>query len=148
LTREINLNWLRTNRDQLFAEAVELYRARVPWWPERDFEQQTIRAEQDARFESDMWEKAIAEFLDGLDNKKTTLVDIAVGALGYEEKPPQPSRHGEPPPVRGTPINRLGTADQRRITAILVHLGWEPKRDNQERWWQPKVLSLKSSKTI
>jgi hypothetical protein len=32
----------------------------------------------------------------------------------------------------------LGTADQRRIAAILIHLGWEPKRDEKGRWWQPK----------
>jgi hypothetical protein len=44
----IDLNWLRTNRDQLFAEAVQLYRARVPWWPDRKFELETIRDEQEA----------------------------------------------------------------------------------------------------
>jgi predicted P-loop ATPase len=127
-TGEIKLERLRGERDQLLAEAVELYRAGVRWWPDRDFEQKTIRAEQDARFEA---------FLDGLPEKKTTLIDIAVGALGYEVEPPEPSRHGEPPPIRGTPINRLGTADQRRITSILTHLDWEPKRDKHGRWWQP-----------
>jgi predicted P-loop ATPase len=136
-TGEIKLERLRVERDQLLAEAVQLYRAGVSWWPDRDFEQQTIRAEQETRFESDVWEKSIAEFLDGLAEKKTTLIDIAVGALGYEKEPPQPSRHGEPPPIRGTPINRLGTADQRRITSVLTHLRWEPKRDKHERWWQP-----------
>ena len=134
---EIKLERLRVERDHLLAEAVKLYRSGEQWWPDRDFQQQIIRAEQDARFEADVWEKPIAEFLDRLTEKKTTLIDIAVGALGYEEEPPHPSCCGEPPPIRGTPINRLGTADQRRITGILTHLGWEPKRDKHERWWQP-----------
>jgi len=33
-----------------------------------------------------------------------------------------------PPPPRKTPINRFGTTEQRRVTAILRHLGWTAKR--------------------
>jgi hypothetical protein len=42
-------------------------------------------------------------------------------------------------PVRGTPLNRLGKADQLRIAAILTHLGWVPRRDMRARWWQPAM---------
>jgi predicted P-loop ATPase len=113
----IDLDALRRDRDQLFAEAVVLYRAGVPWWPDRKFEAQHIVPEQEARFETDAWEQPIATFLATED--EVTITDIAVGALGFELKPPL-SRDD----VRGTPINRLGTADQRRIASILTHLGW------------------------
>jgi hypothetical protein len=49
-----------------------------------------------------------------------------------------PRDPNEPMPMRGTPINRFSPNDQRRVTAVLVHLGWEPKRTMHGRWWQPK----------
>jgi predicted P-loop ATPase len=130
---EINLDALRRDRDQLLAEAVTLYRAGVHWWPDRDVEQQTIAPEQETRFEVDAWEPLIRDFLEEVN--RTTMLIIAVGALGYELKTPPQSSPGEPPIPRGTPINRFGPKEQQRVSAILTHLGWEPKRNKRERWW-------------
>src|SRR5206468_678099 len=103
------------DRDQLFAEAVALYCGGVRWWPDRDFEQQHIMAEQAARYETDAWQEPITRYLDRLHEKKTTILEVAIGALEFEgERPLMPKNRDEPRPVRGTPINRLGTADQRR----------------------------------
>jgi Virulence-associated protein E/Bifunctional DNA primase/polymerase, N-terminal len=136
-TNDIDLDWLRGNRDQLLAEAVQLYRRGVHWWPDRDFERETIREEQEAQYEPDAWEESIERYLDGLPKpKKTTVLDIAVGALGYEDKPPLIMPY-QPAPARGTPINRLSPNDQQRIAAVLTHLGWAPKRDKNGRWWEP-----------
>ena len=135
-TSNIDLDWLRDNRDQLFAEAVRLYRDRVPWWPDREFERQTIRDEQEARYEPDVWEEPIRLYLDGLSIGRTTILDIAIEALGYEKEPPLPSSFGASPP-RGTPVNRLSPNDQHRITAVLIHLGWKPAKSKNARWWEP-----------
>ena len=132
----IDLDWLRSNRDHLFAEAVVLYRAGVPWWPDREFEQTTIREEQEARYEPDAWEEPIQQFLDDLPVKKTTVIDIAVGALKFEKEPPVVTPY-QSNPVRGTPINRLSPNDQRRIASVLTHLKWVPKRDKHGRRWEP-----------
>jgi predicted P-loop ATPase len=138
MTGEIDLALLRQDRDQLFAEAVELFRAGVPWWPNHDFERQTIRSEQEARFEPDAWEEPIVRYLAVLhEPKRTTILRVAVGALGFEGERPLIINHDQPQPARGTPINRLTPKDQNRIAAILTHLRWEPKRDMHERWWQP-----------
>jgi hypothetical protein len=89
--------------------------------------------EQEARYELDAWEQPIARYLAILHPpKKTTLLEVAVEALGFEIEPPMSK---DTP--RGTPINRLTPGDQRRIAAVLTHLKWEPKRNKQERWWQP-----------
>jgi predicted P-loop ATPase len=137
-TGEVKLNALRHDRDQLFGEAVSLYRGGVHWWPDREFEIQTIAPEQETRFETDPWDPLIRRHLEHLGGvpKTTTVLEIAVHALGYEIEAPK-SRMGEPTPPRGTPINRFGPNEQRRVTAILTHLGWEPRRSNQERWWEP-----------
>jgi predicted P-loop ATPase len=136
-TGDIDLKWLRDNRDQLFAEAVYLYRAGIHWWPDRDFELKTIRDEQESRYEPDAWEEPIQRYLDGLSApKQTTILEIATNALGYEDEPPIITPY-QAHPARGTPINRLSPNDQNRIAAILTHLKWMPKKSGSARWWQP-----------
>jgi predicted P-loop ATPase len=132
-TGRIDLDALETDRDQLFAEAILLYRQGVPWWPDKAFEREHIQPEQEARYEADAWEELVAKFLK--DKLKTTVLRVAVGALAYEGERPN-FRPPDEPTSRGTPVNRLGTADQRRIAAIMTNLGWKRgKRDLQGRWW-------------
>jgi hypothetical protein len=50
--------------------------------------------------------------------ERVTLLDVAKGALEFM-------------------TDRIGTADQRRIVAILTNLGWKPRRDMDGRWWSP-----------
>jgi predicted P-loop ATPase len=144
-TTSIDIDTLTEDRDQLFAEAVRRYRNRVAWWPDKDFEREHIAPEQDARYEGDAWEEPISRYLDRLHEKKTTILQVAIGALDFEgERPLMPRNRDEPQPVRGTPINRLGTADQRRIAAVLIHLGWQRgKRGGAkgERFWEPDLLT-------
>lgn len=58
----IDAEALRADRDQLFAEAVTLYRAGVKWWPEGQMEK-LIADQGDERFEADPWEPIIAEYV-------------------------------------------------------------------------------------
>jgi predicted P-loop ATPase len=104
VTWPINTDLLAENRDQLFAEAVHRYRAGEHWWPTDAFGRQHIEPEQEARFEADAWEPAIADYLSG--QKAVTLLEVARMALSMETA-------------------KLDTRDQRRITAILDRLRWE-----------------------
>jgi predicted P-loop ATPase len=114
-TGDIQIEKLIKDRDQLFAEAVHLYESKEPWWPSRDFEREYIAPEQATRYEADAWEDSIREFVALL--AKTTIPALAVDALGFK-------------------TSSIGTADQRRIAAILTTLGWKPGRDNHKRWWE------------
>jgi predicted P-loop ATPase len=111
----IDVDGLGDDRDQLFAEAVCLYRRGVPWWPTKDFETEHIMPQQAARYEGDAWEETVSAYLQDL--SETTLGAVAVHAIGFKTE-------------------RIGTADQRRIAAILSTLGWKPRRDMRRRWWQ------------
>lgn len=113
---QINTEALTRDRDQLFAEAVNSYRAGAKWWPDQAFEAEHIRPEQDARYETDAWEQAIAEWIGS--RERVTVLDVATGALMKE---------------RG----QIGTADQRRIGAALERMGWNQKRTKTARWWFP-----------
>ena len=106
---EIDIDGLRDIRDQLFAEAILLYRDGRRWWPDREFEREHMMPEQAARYEADAWEENIAAYVGG--QSQVTVGQVARDALHIE-------------------IPRLGTADQRRIAAVLDNLQWKRgKRD-------------------
>jgi len=117
-TGEIKLRPLAQDRDQLFAEAVHLYHAGSQWWPNKDFEREHIQKQQEERYEADVWEEKISEFL--TKHSKVTVWQVAHDALFIE-----------------TP--RISTSDTRRITAILEWLKWKrvPKDWQGKRWWVP-----------
>ena len=114
---KIDLKGLRRERDQMFAEAVESYRQGVHWWPEPTFERRVIKPEQEGRYEADVWEEDIREYVKGQD--RVTVTQIARLALGFDV------------------IAKVGTADQRRIAAVLKSLGgWKPGRDYRGRFYE------------
>jgi hypothetical protein len=128
---EIKIKDLIKDRDQLFAEAVTAYNNNERWWPDKKFEENYIKPQQDARYEADVWEEKIQDYLvtgqswgqskrDAQPPSRVTIGDVADKALNFETA-------------------RIGTADQRRIAAVLTNLGWarEPKKDWQgKRWWK------------
>jgi predicted P-loop ATPase len=111
----ISLDALARDRNQLFAEAVAAFHDGKQWWPDKDFEREHIAPQQADRFEGDAWEDPIQDYI--ALSSTTTLRAIAVNALGFR-------------------TDRIGTADQRRIAAILTSLGWKPNRDLHKRWWE------------
>jgi predicted P-loop ATPase len=116
-TGTINLEALKRDRDQLFAEAVQLFRNGSQWWPDRAFEKKHIRPEQDARFEADPWEEPVRDYIDHLATPKVLIAQVAKSALGFLSDA------------------RIGTADARRIAAILQNAGWRrAPRQADGRW--------------
>jgi predicted P-loop ATPase len=120
ITDGVNIEALTRDRDQLFAEAVERYRQGEQWWPDPAFEREHIKPEQENRYEADPWDEDIAEFVANRD--RVTVSEVARQALHFDA------------------IARVGTADQRRITAVLTKLGWEQKhRTGKSRWFTRKA---------
>jgi predicted P-loop ATPase len=75
-----------------------------------------MQPEQEARYEGDAWEETIKQFLEL--EPRVTIGQVAKQALAMETA-------------------KIGTADQRRIAAVLTNLGWsrEPKDWEGKRWW-------------
>jgi predicted P-loop ATPase len=117
-TGKIDSDALARDRDQLFAEAVHCYQSGLQWWPDKDFERQHIAPQQAARYEADVWQDNIAEYLKT--NSKVTIGQVARDALQIE-----------------TP--RLGRAEQNRISAALEQIGWRRERPIGQKDWQGKV---------
>jgi predicted P-loop ATPase len=115
---KIDMEGLATDRDQLFAEAVDLYRGNEPWWPDRDFERAQIAPQQESRYETDAWQDMIETYL--ARQTRVTIGQVAKEALFIETA-------------------KIGTADQRRISAIMERLSWkrQPVDWQGKRWWSP-----------
>jgi predicted P-loop ATPase len=113
----IDIEMLAEDRDQLFAEAVALYRNGQPWWADQAFELEHIYPEQSDRYEADVWEETIAVYLE--QHPRVTIGEIARDALHIQDA-------------------KIGTFDQRRIARALERLGVfrEQKKDwRGKRWW-------------
>jgi hypothetical protein len=112
---KIRSDALKADRDQLFAEAVSQFKSGTPWWPKRDFERNHVVPQQETRFEEDAWQEVIARYV--ADKASVTVVEVAQKGLGLE-------------------VARVGTTEQRRISAVLARLGWHRgERTNQARPW-------------
>ncbi|WP_353627526.1 VapE domain-containing protein [Ralstonia pseudosolanacearum] len=99
----IDHDWLQVNRQQLFAEAVERFKAGATWW---DVPLEAAKEQTEARRETDAWENAIAEYCIG---RREVDVPAALTALGID-------------------LARQGKAEQMRISRILAMLGYERQR--------------------
>jgi predicted P-loop ATPase len=114
----IELELLDEYRDRLFAEAVNNYEHGGTWWPDRQFEDELIKPQQQARYAGDIWEDRIREYC--LTIQRTTIPEIARACLGFIDKE-----------LKQEHLNRIGS--------ILRDLGWVSRRNNRDRWWE-KVL--------
>lgn len=79
--RRCDVEALRRDRDQLWAEAVARYQAGEPWWLTPEQEQRLAVPEQDARREADPWEDPIRQWLTEQERTMVTPEEVARGAL-------------------------------------------------------------------
>lgn len=118
---EFDLEALEADRDQLFAEATHLFKAGANWWPNRHFEEVTMKPQQDARYEADVWEEPIMKFVEG--RPWVSVCQVARDGLGID-------------------ISRAGTADQRRIGSALKRLRWQADKDYLGRFYHPTGVDI------
>ncbi|HDR9482818.1 TPA: hypothetical protein QDC20_003635 [Burkholderia aenigmatica] len=110
----IDREWLQSNREQLFAEAVEAFNAGATWW---DVPADAARAQTDERRETDAWEPVIAEWCIG--HREVLVSEVLVGI--------------------GVDVARQGKNEQMRATNILKAIGYNKERimrgGKQVRGW-------------
>ena len=120
---KIDLEALVRDRDQLWAEAVQLYRDGVKWYVEPD-EVEKFAVEQEAREIPDALEDRIREYLAG--QPETSMMAILEGCLALEYRD-------------------WSHALQTRIGQILAKLGWEvaerkrSDKTSRRRVYRPKA---------
>jgi hypothetical protein len=87
---KINVDLLQQLRDQLWAEAVVLYDARVPWWLTKKEAQADAERNQRDRYVGDPWDRAIADYVETasevtMDEVLRFAVHLEIGRCGQSE---------------------------------------------------------------
>jgi predicted P-loop ATPase len=106
-TGSINLEGIRRDRDQLWAEAVHAYQSGEPWWLDAEFAE-LAAIEQSERGEDDPWMVLIVEFCAG--KEAVSCKTILTEALGFLNE-------------------RMGQRETKRVAGILRTLGY--RREGQ-----------------
>lgn len=131
--KEADVEWIRANRDQLFAEAVELYHLGEPLWLENKMIEAQAVKEQAARLHEDEWKPLIKNWLETQKDESGklakdyyTIIDIYKGAIG------QTSISNNVTPLEGN-----------RVRKVMRSLGWKTKvhraGSNTYRVWVEKI---------
>lgn len=111
----IDLDKLAADRDQLWAEAVALYKAGEKWWPTTDEEKAFCKVEQEERRAHDPWEDLL---LVGLREHERATIAFVLGS------------------IFNIPVKDQKRTDQLRAAACLRAIGWvEGKRTGRARHW-------------
>ena len=103
----IDRDGLEKVRDQLWAEAVHLFKAGAPWWLETPELEALAKAEQAARYAVDAWEEPIRGWLE--DRVDVSIWEVLEHALELDPK-------------------HWTQAAQKRAVAILTRLGFTQRR--------------------
>jgi predicted P-loop ATPase len=124
---KIDLEALKTDREQLWAEAVARYRQKENWWLEGD-EIALASDEQDARYDEDAWHGLIADYVRS--STEVTTHQIITLCLGIE-------------------VANINDGMKKRVARTLSSLGWAPtiaKTVDRKsfRSWAPKVKGAKN----
>jgi len=135
----IDVDAIRRDRDQLWAEAVHTYKAKQPWHLDTDGGDLLAREQQAARMTEEPWETIVADWLaspthtvfDGGTPHPEPL-DLGRGLLVAEVL--QHALKIKPEHMKGEPVNR--------VAAILARLGWTNRRSKvggarAMRWYAP-----------
>jgi putative DNA primase/helicase len=113
----VDLQWLKENRDQLFAEAVVRYQKGESWW---DVPADEHRQKIDARRQEDTWTGSVLTYME--DHAPCSMDAVLRSGVGKQTE-------------------TQTSGDQRRCAAILKLHGYENFFDNSDgkrRKWRKK----------
>ena len=138
--QQIDLNGLRRDRDQLWAEALQLCRAGATWWlDDAELVHEAVE-EQRKRFQADVWQEQIAKWLETPTQRidthghpfaeftstrdSVTIADVLHHCIGK-------------------PLGMWSQSDKIRVSGCLTSLEWERYKGGQKnaREWRYRKVS-------
>jgi putative DNA primase/helicase len=113
----INIDQLASDRNQLWAEALQRYRGGEKWWLDTQMLTQAAEVEQDGRYQADAWQTVVEEFI--AEAETVSIAEILEKAFFI-------------------PREKWGQSEQNRIARCLRAAGWDrfQRRDGKCREWR------------
>lgn len=117
---DVDIEALTRDRDQIWAEAVALYKQGRPWWPQTEAQRRALAGETQLREAVDPWFSPILDFLSSpraLHLQSVTTSDMLT-TLRIDS-------------------GRQGVREEQRVGTILRKLGWtrrQSRRENTREW--------------
>ena len=96
MCRKVCQEELKRDRDQLWAEALQMYQNGMRWWPDKEYEH-LFESQQEDRFDSDVWEPIIYDWLRSHRRTDYSMSEIMSEALSMDPqamRPPEQKRVG------------------------------------------------------
>ena len=127
---QIDVEGLGRDRDQIWAEAYQLFKQGEPWWLETPELNSLAGDEQEQRYEEGIWDNTILEFVEdprpradqssgvgtsnlpwgGSKPGKVTIIDVLVHGIGKN-------------------MDRLTQMDRNQVARCLTHHGWKTEQE-------------------
>lgn len=110
----VNKQWVRDNRNQLWAEALHRFQENERWWVSQESEADQlefsiVKEAQDARLQRDPWEDVLIDYLAGITKPHLTSMEILKEAIGFDAA-------------------HIQQAHMNRLAPIMKALGWKGAR--------------------
>ena len=139
---DIDIDALARDRDQLWAEAVALFKDGGIWWIEDKVLLQAAREDQDKRYQSDAWDGLIEHWL----THELRVVGDSFSSFDLPRRESVPRRE----PLRDVSVGEIleeaigaeptkwSRIDQMRVSGYLKKSGWEryQRREDGAREWR------------
>ena len=130
----IDLESLRRDRDQLWAEAFSMFQKKATWWLDDDAVIKAAKEEQAERFEADIWDEKVWNWVLNDEDEKIKKEEIMAD---YKRRPPiyySVSLDEILDQCLGLKPERWGQSEKYRLAKILTFHGFE-------RWPMPTTNS-------
>jgi hypothetical protein len=132
---EIDIEALRRDRDQLWAEAYILYKNGEPWWLESAELNKLAVAEQEERYEPGVWDSQIREWIENPTRREDLPLTGENSKIPVPVSPWEGSELGKVSVTDvlvhavGKDIDRCNQSDRNQVVRCLRHFGWTQWRD-------------------
>jgi predicted P-loop ATPase len=125
---QINLAQLRTDRDQIWAEAYQSYLSGEPWWDDFEAFRDALAEEQESRYQPQVWDEAILAWLENPQQRDEWVNGVCSLIEPYDTTLTQTTLADVLTHCLGKSKDKHTNLDQRIVRACLLHAKWSQSK--------------------